>query len=306
MLGKKNKQINNRRRSNSNIGSDFRRNSVVISSKEREVAAHKQSVSQRQIDSKKRQQSKIAKRRIIIFTALALVVFLALRYQVTSYGIDSKSAVQLSDQQKLEYSSTMIQYSNSHAPLKQFWLLDKDGLSNDILETHPEVSGLELSPRQPFTTKVSAKLTFRKPIFVWKGVGENYFIDKEGVLFKKNMFTKTQQDSLPVIEDQGGVAPDPGQTVLTETVVSDVADLYLLLPTLYPQKNKVNQIILPPAAREIRAKLDGISYYVKFSTERSIGEQVGELAQLVNYLKSKDVTPAEYIDMRVPDKSFYK
>lgn len=307
MLLKKNKNQKDRRRSINKIGSDFRRNSVVISKKQREVAAHKQSVTQRQIDNKKRQKSRLFKRRVVLLSLLALVSALLVRYQVSDYKVRSNvSTIKLSKSQQLVYKNTMIEYSNSHLPLKQAWLLDKPALISDFKRSHPEVSSIELSLNQPFSTKINAKLGFRKPIFIWKGVGETYFIDKEGVLFTKNMFTKLSPDSLPVIEDQGGVAPDPGQTVLTDTIVSDIAKIYDLVPKIYPQQNKVNQIILPPAAREIRAKLDGLPYYVKFSTERSIDEQTGELGQIVNYLKSTNVAPAEYIDVRVPSKSFYK
>lgn len=307
MLLSKNKNAKDRRRSNNNIGSDFRRNSVVISRKQREVAAHKQSVSQRQIDHKKRQKNRLFKRRVVLLSLLAVVIALLIRYQVSDFNVRSTdSSIKLSKSQQLIYKNTMIEYSNSHSPLKQAWLLDKSALISDSKRSHPEVGRIELSSNQPFSTKINAKLGFRKPIFVWKGVGETYYIDKEGVLFTKNMFNKLSSDSLPVIEDQGGVAPDPGQTVLTDTIVSDIAKIYDLLPKLYPQQNKVNQIILPPAAREIRAKLDGLPYYVKFSTERSIDEQTGELGQIVNYLKSTNVAPAEYIDVRVPTKSFYK
>lgn len=306
MLLTKNKKQNDRRRSNNNIGSDFRRNSVVISRKQREVEARKQSVTQRQIDNKKRRQNQLKKRRIIIFSTLALGLFVLMRYQVTSYDVKTDPSVKLSDTQKADYSSTMLNYSNSNAPLKQQWVIDKAALSIDTISHHPEVRQVILSTRQPFSTKVVAKLEFRKPIFIWRGVGETYFIDKDGVLFSENMYKTSAEKNLPVIEDQGGVAPDPGQTVLTDTIVSDIALLYKLMPGLYPIPVKVNQIILPPAAREIRAKLDGLPYYVKFSTERPVTDQIGELKQVVDHLNNSKVTPSEYIDVRVPDKSFYK
>ncbi len=306
MLLKKNKKLNDRRRSSNNIGSDFRRNSVVISRKQREVAAHKQSVTQRQVDNKKRLKNRLIKRRIIIFSTLALGLIILLRFQVTGYDIKPESSVKLSDQQKLEYSNTMSAYSSSHTPLKQQWLLDKSGLLIDVSKQHPEVRQVELSTMQPFSTKVAARLTFRKPIFIWKGVGETYFIDKDGVLFIKNMYSSSAEKNLPVIEDQGGVAPDPGQTVLTDTIVTDIAKLYQLMPGLYLTPVKVSQIILPPAAREIRAKLDGVPYYIKVSTERPVEDQVGELKQVVDFLNSSKVTPGEYIDVRVSNKAFYK
>lgn len=306
MLLKKNKKPNNRRRSSNNIGSDFRRNSVVISTKQREVAAHKQSVTQRQVDNKKRRQSQLKKRRIILISFLALSVLIVLRYQVTGYDTKSDAKIKLSAQQKIEYSSAMLEYSSSHTPLKQQYLLDKTGLLLDVSKKHPEIRQVTLSARQPFSTKVQAKLSFRKPIFLWNGVGETYFIDKEGVLFTKNMYKNLSEKNLPVIEDQGGVAPDPGQTVLTDTIVTDIAKLYQLMPEVYPQSVKVSQIILPPAAREIRAKLDGVPYYVKFSTERPIEDQIGELKQVVSHLNSNKVTPGEYIDVRVVNKVFYK
>jgi cell division septal protein FtsQ len=305
MLYKKNKNIKSRRPSHLNTGSDFRRNSVVVSKKQREVADHKQSVSQRQIDSKKRRRAQLVKRRIITASLLALAVFLVLRFQITGFAVRPEPGIVLTNETKVGYEETMINYAATHSPLKQIWLLDKVALTSFTINKHPEISKIDLSASQPLSTEVDSKLFFRKPIFIWEGVGETYFIDEEGVLFSKNMFKEQKLDSLPKIEDQGGVAPDPGQTVLTETIVSDIAQIYSLLPKLYPE-NKVNKIILPPAAREIKARLNGVPYVIKFSTERSIGEQVDELQQLLAFLKSSNVTPGAHIDLRIPSKSFYK
>lgn len=306
MLFKKNKHSNNRRRSNANMGSDFRRNTVVISRQQREVETKKQSVTDRQVKNKKIRRSKLFKRRLITISLLVFIISLSLRYQITGFNVKPQSGVTLTDQSKIEYEQTMNSYTDKHTPLKQSWLLDQKGMVSYTVDKHPEISKIRVSSNQPFTTNINAKLSFRKPIFILEGVGESYFIDKDGVLFTKNMYKSQNIANLPKIEDQGGISPDPGQTILTDTVVSDIAKIYNNVPAIYKDKNKVSKVILPPAAREIRVQLEGIQYYLKFSTDREIEEQVGELQVLLGFIYQNNISPGEYIDLRVANKAYYK
>lgn len=286
--------------------SGFRRNTVVISKKQREIAEHKQSVTQRQIDAKRRMKSKSVQRRVLLIFVTVLFVIFVYRMRIQTVSVASSKNAPVSAQQLALYEKTIRSFIDSNAPLQQSWLTDSAALSKTLRQAHPEVKTVRTTTRNPFSTEMKTSVTFRQPVFVWRGLGEQQFIDEEGVLFTDNMYKDIAVSKLPLIEDQGGAAVEAGQTVLTDTIVSDIAALYKQLPDLYSGGAKVSKILLPRSTREIQAQVTGQNYVIKFSAERSIDEQIGELRLLLDLLKQTNTVPSSYIDVRVPNKVYYK
>ena len=301
----KNKQQS--RRASNNSTTSFRRNNVVVSSRQREVLEHQQSVSQRQTDAFKRRKHLLLKRRVYALVTSIIIIVTGYRMQISHLNLTRlPTTTPLSTKQSDEYLSAIDHYISQHIILRQSWLLNTDELTQAIQHNSPEVVAVKVATRNPIVTTASVMLEFRKPLLVYKGLAGVEYIDAQGVIFSINRYKNVPVATLPVVEDQGGIVPDPGQTVLSKPVITDIAHIYTDLPLLYPKNTRVTGVILPRSSREIQAKISGQPYYIKFSTDRSISDQMGELRQLLPYLASNHIVAAQSIDVRVENKAFYK
>ena len=287
----------------------FRRNSVVVSRTQREVAERKQSVTQRQIDAKRRRAHTRTRRRAVLLIVFAVTLGVLLRMRVGGVLVQPQDpSLTLDNQSTTSYEESARQYVSSQVPLGQSWLINSASLRDSIQSQHPEVKSVYIQYANPLSTGLHVRLDFRKPIFAWKGVdGSTRFIDESGVLFSKNYYRGIAVASLPTVEDQGASSSAAGTVIATVSLTRAISDIYKQLPVQYgAQKVHVAKVVLPRSAREIQAYVTGVPYYVKFSTDRSIEAQIGELGQLLGYLKQTNSSPTQYIDLRVAHKAYYK
>ena len=75
---------------------------------------------------------------------------------------------------------------------------------------------------------------------------------------------------------------------------------------LQTQGFTASKVVLPASTtRQLLVSIEGLPYPIKFSVDRSAGEQAEDAARSVRYLAGKGITP-EYLDVRVPGKAYYK
>lgn len=289
------------------VSESFRRNNVVISKSQREIAARQQSVTQRQQDSKKRQIRHARRIRALVLVVIVLVAIVGYRMRINSVSLSSNASAKLPTETQALYEKNILESYANHTIAGQSWLLDHAALEQDVKSKFSEVEWVEFSSAAPFSSALKANMRFRKPVFTWKDAsGQQQFVDKNGVLFAKNLDPSVDVKKLIAIEDQSGVVLDAGSSVLTETLVQFVGQLHAKLPPLYGNRAVVSRVIVPRSTREVQAQIKGQNYLIKFNSNRNIDEQLGELKTLLAYLKASNSTPGAYIDVRTAHKAFYK
>ncbi len=295
------------RQPNGTLNETFRRNNVVISKRQKEIAARQQSVTQRQADLKKSVARKRQKNRFIIFGVLAIAATLLYRMQLTSVVVESNASSKLTSVQKKQYEIDIQQQYNSSTLFGQGWLLDSEELGKKVMAQHPEIERVQFSSSAPLHTALKADVRFRKAIFTWKDASNvQQFVDAQGVLFAKNLEPSVSINELIKIEDQSGVVLNEGTSVLTDTIVSFIGQLPGKLTPVYGTDSSVAKVIIPRSTREVQVQMTNVPYVIKFNSTRDLNEQVGELQSLLGFLKGGNVTPGAYIDLRVAHKAFYK
>ena len=287
------------------INESFRRNNVVVSRRQKEIAGRQQSVTQRQVERKQQ----LARRRLrtrIISTAVIFLIAAALYLAgIKSVHLETNASSRLNSSQSNEYVKSIQDSFKSNSLLSQPLFADYAAVEREILEQFPEVERVLLQA-QPFSASLKAEVRFRKAVFTWRDAsGSVQFVDSNGVLFSKNLDPSVNSSKLIAIEDQSGIVLQAGSSVLTDSLIQFVGQLYNKLPPLY-ENNMAGKVIVPQSTREVQVQMNGAPYVIKFNSTREINGQVGELATLLNFLKANGITPKEYIDLRVAHKAFYK
>lgn len=288
------------------LSESFRRNNVVLSRRQQEIAQRQQSVSQRQAEKKQRLVRRRLKVRIICLLVAALVTFALYRSSISNVAVVSNASTRLQKEQALVYEGAVLQAYQANTILGQPGLADSGAAAEALKNEYPEIERISFSTR-PFSPVLKTDIRFRKPVFTWHDAsGEQQFVDQNGVLFSKNLDPAANTDKLIAIEDQSGVVLEAGSSVLTENLIQFVGQLHGKVPALYGPNSRVERVIIPRSTREVQLQVSGLPYRIKFNSARDLEQQVGELGTLLKYLSANNITPSEYIDLRVEHKAFYR
>lgn len=307
---KKKQKLNNSRRPKIQTDGYFRRNAVVVSRSQREVAAHKQTVSQRQLDAKKRSAQHKAKVMAVVTIAIVLVVTVLLQLRINNISVTTSkpasfSGANGSESRRPLYAQSAMEYIHESVPFRQSWLLDSKLLEAHLKHSYPEIKSAKLGSGF-FSTDQTLNLQFRKPAFVLLSDKSSLYIDKEGILFSNNMFPGVDTSKLPVVEDLGSGVAQSGKQIVTSAVARSIAEIYVELPRVYGKNIAISRVILPRSSREVHVALVGGQYIIKFSTDRPIAGQVGELQSLRSFQASSGMSPTEYVDLRIEGRAYFK
>lgn len=146
---------------------------------------------------------------------------------------------------------------------------------------------------QPATPRII--LVAQKGLFV---------LDSHGrALINGNEVHRLQDLKIPVVNDQSGLSITVGKVALPGSAVAFISSV---AGQLQAQKLTVSSLMLPPASEELDAKLQGSEYIVKFNVRGDAREQAGALLAVKGLLDSQHKKPAQYIDVRVPGRAYYK
>ncbi len=179
-----------------------------------------------------------------------------------------------------------------------------DSIESDIKSQFSELSDVQIElpllGRRP-----TVILTPVKPSLQLISNNGSFYVDADGkVMARTTDLTQNELKDLPVIRDETGILAEAGKIVIPAAQAQFLSKLHAQLRA---QNIDIQSITLPQkAANEADVRITGLPYYVKFSIESDPRQAVGTYLAAKAKLDGEGVTPAEYIDVRVDEKVFYK
>ena len=131
--------------------------------------------------------------------------------------------------------------------------------------------------------------------------GEGYIVDDTGKVVSSA--TTSHATSFIRVLDQSGFQAEHGSQILSSR---DVSFIIRLQNQMVRHDIKVASYTLRDASRQIDMRITGKPYYVKFSFENDVLQQAGAYVGVQEKLDATKQAPAEYIDVRVGDRVYYK
>lgn len=236
-----------------------------------------------------------------ILFAVAVVSF-GLGYLIyqSIASVQVRALSTLPEEARLYYQSKIMDYLEQR-PLERFrFSLDEDALVAHLRSSGaPEVMTIE--PVAPAEKLGLAALTvhFRRPVVYWQTGNVRMYVDSQGSAFQKNHFP---EPSVKVV-DQTGIQAHNNQVLASSRFLGFIGRV---IGGMEAYSYPVAEIVLPAdTTRQVQVKLRELAYPLKFSVDRSVGEQVEDAARAINYFQQQGLEP-EYIDVRVSGKAFYK
>lgn len=161
---------------------------------------------------------------------------------------------------------------------------------------------------------IAMPINSRKPLFkiqpatpallLVSSSGGNYAVDGRGIAVTEVSGTPNiQRLKLPSVTDESGLEVHIGKAVLPQ---DSLAFITSVIAQLKAQNIDAKALSLPTVANELHFHVAGEGYYVKFNTAGNPRLQAGALIAVRKRLQADHKKPAEYIDVRIHDKVFYK
>ncbi len=192
----------------------------------------------------------------------------------------------------------------NNSPLNKVKLtLDTKAIEEQLEEQFLEITNvavvLPIMSRTPIVYVQVAE-----PVLVLENGGQQFVIDEKGrAVIAADQVSDLSSLGLIQVKDAATLALKPGGQVLTG---HDVGFMRTVRDQLAAKGLSVARIELPARAGEANVYIAGKPYYVKFTTTADALQQVGTYLAANQYLEGKKTVPAEYIDVRVEERVYYK
>ncbi|HRC27793.1 MAG TPA: hypothetical protein PKV96_00205 [Candidatus Saccharimonas sp.] len=195
-----------------------------------------------------------------------------------------------------------IQSYLAERPLERFRFALDTGRLTSYLQLHgcPEVSAIAPDVLFAGFGTGELRMTIREPAVAWKTGTTSLYVDDSGTAFERNYYS---EPAVKVV-DQTGIVTRDNKVLASNRFLAFIGRV---IGQMKAQGYHVNQVDLPAGtSRQVAVLVDGISYPIKFSVDRPVGEQAEDAGRSIRYLAARGIVPAEYLDIRISQKAFYK
>lgn len=178
-----------------------------------------------------------------------------------------------------------------------------DRLSREIEQLFPELAAARVE--LPLIGQLpNVILTPGRPVLVLVTQKGAFYVDENGkTMVRSDQVEARDVGSLPTIRDDSGLVPEPGKPALPQVQMQTVVTLIRLAQAAHLELETVS---LPAAPNEVDLTVKGTNYLVKFALDQDPKQGIGALLALRDKFSTDNITPGGYVDLRVPDKAFYR
>lgn len=182
--------------------------------------------------------------------------------------------------------------------------VDTSAVSEGMLKQFPELSSvsvtLPLLSKRPIVYVQTAQ-----PALILAAQNGSFIIDTTGkALLAADKLPAGTNLSLPTVTDQSGLNVRLSRQALTS---GDVSFIRTVIAQLKARNFTVESMVLPVGTSELDVKLAGRPYTVKFNLESGTARlQAGTFLATEAKLRSQNIVPQQYIDVRLDGRAYYK
>lgn len=196
-----------------------------------------------------------------------------------------------------EVSEQLLEILNSSALGRNLLLVDTKKLIRQFSEKNPRLGSVKINKHWPNGLEVT--VVERQPSLIWKTGNSQYVLSENGQAYSE---WGGESSPLSVVTDSTNLPVKVGQQVVPASFIVFSRDL---TAGLKKARVEFDNLFVPETTSEIFVHTKA-GYILKFDATRSVDDQVVDLTAVLDALAKQKKKPAEYIDLRVSGKAFYK
>ncbi len=181
--------------------------------------------------------------------------------------------------------------------------ISTSNLDNYITSKYPEIASASASV--PFLgSHISVVLTPTVPNLIMLEPNGVFVLDQSGRVISEANSLASIKLNLPVVTDQSGLSLSLGKLALSSNNIYFIEEV---VGQLEAKGYKIASLTLPGSSAELDIRLVGQPYYIKFNLNNNDPRlQAGTFLAVISHLKSQNITPTQYVDVRVDGRAYYK
>ena len=182
--------------------------------------------------------------------------------------------------------------------------VNTEGISRQMLKQFPELSSVSIT--LPLLSKhPTVYVQTARPALILSARNGSYVIDTTGkALINAANLSGNVRQGLPLVTDQSGLDAGINHQILSS---GDVSFILTVIAQLSASHVSVAALVLPARTSELDVHVSGQPYTVKFNLQSGDArQQAGTFLATQAELKSRNITPSQYVDVRVDGRAYYK
>jgi len=180
--------------------------------------------------------------------------------------------------------------------------VEASSIARQIEDKYPELTGVSLAI-QPFSHTPILNIDGAIPGLILINPQGSYVVDDSGRVLAKISSGSQIPTNIPTVTDQSGLSVSVKSQALP---ASFVIYIKTVVAELSAKQYQVSSMVLPQATSELDVHLAGQPYFVKFNLEDTDPKgEAGAFLAVINNLKQQNITPTQYVDVRVPGRAYY-
>ncbi len=187
---------------------------------------------------------------------------------------------------------------------KNILLIQTSGIEQRLLSQIPQIRDVHIIRTLPGTLKIIVQE--KTPALLLLSNTKYYFVDTDGVAYEEARLDTLPGTVLPIVKNNDEQAKATlGQRAVDRVFVEFVLEAQEKTPDI--SGAQVAEIRIPSlAAREVHFRFTN-NWLVRFDTTRSLSTQLQVLRRLLDHtIPEKERNQLEYIDLRIPNRVYYK
>lgn len=240
-------------------------------------------------------------RKILRLSIYATIIFL-LFYSVIISSLFRIKSIEVSGNQTLSedaIKNQVLEVINGSLINQNILFVPGQTIETNLKKNNYQISKAKIERKLFNTVKIT--ITEQKPSILWRSGNTLSVFASNGHAYSGEPSEQLKK-SLPTVVDTSNLPVKTGEKSLTESFVSFVSELHARLP----EKGVVASEYQVQETTTDLYVVTQAGYKIRFDTTRSVNDQLTDLVAVLDELKKQGKKPAEYIDLRINGRVFYK
>lgn len=236
---------------------------------------------------------------LILLIVAPLSIFAWLLFSTNTFTIQTITVVDARD-----HTAEAVRQQMQSLTGKNILMVETRSLEQSIAAKIPQIRDIHIVRKLPSALKVVVQE--KTPALLLLSGGKYHFVDAQGIAYEEARLDTLPGVVLPVIKNMGEQTEVKlGLPAVNEGFVNFILTAQKDVPEL--TGGDIAEIRIPSlAAREVHFLLTN-NWLIRFDTSRPLESQIDILDRLLAHtIPSEDHGRIDYIDLRIPNRVYYK
>lgn len=234
------------------------------------------------------------------FTAVAVAVYFSLLLAPPKIVIKDDAGPIRANAPYASFVSSITDNIGSRTKLS----INRQEITEKLQARFPELENIEISTPL-FANRAVIETKIARPEVLLKNGTDSFLLNNRGVALLNTTKEQTslKTDKIVTVTDQSSLQAEIGKQALTSNQVAFIREINWQAQA---KKLGIDTITIKARGGELEVRHTGVPYMVKYNLNEDARKSFGTFYSTKEYIEEKNISPAEYMDVRIPERAYIK